>query len=60
MRFIQKLPSCRKSDQKLINQLITNRNWLIILNLFIDMGARGNKLSSCKIADQYLKKQKSY
>ena len=24
------------------------------------MNARGNKLSSCKISDQYLKKQKSY
>ena len=24
------------------------------------MDARGNKLSSCKIPDQYLKKQKSY
>ena len=28
--------------------------------MLIDMDARGNKLSSCKIPDQYLKKQKSY
>ena len=31
-----------------------------ILKLLIDMDARGNKLSSCQIPDQYLKKQKSY
>ena len=26
----------------------------------VDMDARGNKLSSCKIPDQYLEKQNSY
>ena len=31
----------------------------MILKL-IEMDARGNKLSSCKIPDQYLKKQISY
>ena len=28
--------------------------------MLIDKDARGNKLSSCKIPDQYLKKQKSF
>ena len=37
---------------------MTNRNQLIILKLLIDMDARGNKLSSCKIPDQYLKNKK--
>ena len=35
-----------------LNQLINYRN-KIILKLLIDMDARGNKLSSCKISDQY-------
>ena len=28
--------------------------------MLIDMDSKGNKLSSCQIPDQYLKKQKSY
>ena len=44
-----------------LNQfIITNENILIILKSLIDMDASGNKLSSGKIPDQYLKKQKSY
>ena len=37
---------------------MTNTNYLIILKLLIDMNARGNKLFSCKIPDQYLKNKK--
>ena len=39
-----------------INQLLKD----IFHYLEIDVDARGNKLSSCKVTDQYLKKQKSY
>ena len=42
------------------NQLFTYKNLFIILKLFIYMNARGNKLSSCQIPDQYLKKQQTF
>ena len=48
-----------KLINSLINQLVTNRYELFFLKCGA-RGARGNKLSSCKIPDQYLKKQKSY
>ena len=40
----------QKSQKAWIYLLVTNRNKLIILDILIDMDARGKKLSLCKVS----------